>query len=116
MHELSVTKNILEIVLKNAAPNNVSRIVTINLKIGELSDLEGEWIQHYFDYLSKGTVAEGAVIRVERIPVKVACNECSAVFTIDIRKVEEIRCMNCGSDNCSLKSGMEYYIENMEVC
>ena len=115
MHELSVTKNILEILLKNAAPNNVSRIVAVNLKIGELSDLEGEWIQHYFDYISKGTVTEGAVIKVERIPVKIDCDECSSVFTVDIKKTEEIRCVNCGSDQCSLKSGMEYYIENMEV-
>lgn len=116
MHELSVTKNILEILLKIAAPNNVSRIVTVNLKIGELSDLEAEWIQHYFDYLSKGTIAEGAVLKVERVPVQVACNECSSVFTVDIKKIEEIRCVNCGSEMCSLKSGMEYYIENMEVC
>jgi hydrogenase nickel incorporation protein HypA/HybF len=116
MHELSVTKSILDILLKHAESNNVSRIVNVHLKIGELSELEGEWIQHYFDYLSKGTVAEGAVIKVKKIPVQFSCDRCSAIFTVDIKKVEEIRCTDCGSSECTLQSGMEYYVEDMEVC
>ena len=115
MHELSVTKSILDILLKHAESNKVSRIVNVHLKIGELSDLEGEWIQHYFDYLSKGTVAEGAIIKVKKIPVQFCCDKCSAVFTVDIKKVEEIHCAECGSAECTLKSGMEYYVEDMEV-
>ena len=116
MHELYVTKSILDILVKHAESNMVSRIVSVNLKIGELSDLEGEWIQHYFDFLSKGTVAEGAVIKVKKVPVEFSCNKCSAIFTLDIKKVEDIHCVKCGSTECTLKSGMEYYVEDMEVC
>ncbi len=116
MHELSVTKSILDILLKHAASNDVSRIINVHLKIGEMSDLEGEWIQHYFDYLSKGTVAQGAVIKIKKVPVQFICDKCSMVFSIDIKKVEEIHCVKCGSAECTLKSGMEYYVEDMEVC
>ncbi|HEB32532.1 MAG TPA: hydrogenase maturation nickel metallochaperone HypA [Spirochaetes bacterium] len=116
MHELSVTKSILDILLKHAASNDVSRIINVHLKIGELSDLEGEWIQRYFDYLSKGTVAQGAVIKIKKAPVQFTCDKCFTVFSIDIKKVEEIHCVKCGSAECTLKTGMEYYVEDMEVC
>ena len=69
MHELSVTESILNIVLKHAQENGAEKVLTIGLKIGELSELVGECIQHYFDYLSKGTIAEGAVLEIERAPI-----------------------------------------------
>ena len=40
------------------------------------------------------------------------CEKCSAVFAIDIKKVENIRCLKCGSAECTLKTGMEYYVED----
>ena len=45
MHELPVTKSILQIVLRHAAASEVERVSTIDLSIGALSDLEPEWIQ-----------------------------------------------------------------------
>ena len=67
MHELPITESILRVVLKHAETNKVRRVVTIHLQIGKLSDLEDEWIQRYFDYLSKGTLAEGAKLKIERM-------------------------------------------------
>ena len=64
MHELPVTESILKIVLKHARVSGVRKVRTIRLIVGKLSDLEDEWIQRYFDYLSKGTVAEGARLGV----------------------------------------------------
>ena len=49
MHELPVTEKILDIIVAHAERNNVQKVVTINLNIGELSDLEDEWIQNYFE-------------------------------------------------------------------
>lgn len=39
MHELPVIKSILDICLRYAKANEVSKIISIELKIGELSDL-----------------------------------------------------------------------------
>ena len=49
MHELQITERVLDVVLKHASGQDVSRIVRIHLRIGALSDLEDEWIQSYFD-------------------------------------------------------------------
>jgi hydrogenase nickel incorporation protein HypA/HybF len=115
MHELPVTQSILDIALVHAKANSVSKILSIHLEIGELSDLENEWIQRYFDYLSKGTVAEGAKLEIKRMPVVMQCPVCSKSFAVNIREVREIHCPDCGSKSCSLLSGREYYIKDMEV-
>lgn len=115
MHELPVTESILGIVLKHAENNDVKKIVTIYLGVGELSDLEDEWMQKYFEYLSKGTLAEEAKLSIERIPITMQCSACSNTFTVKKNDIGKIQCPRCNAEKCTLKSGKEYYIKNMEV-
>jgi len=115
MHELQVTERILNIALKHAGANQVTRVVSIQLRIGELSDLEDEWMQKYFDYLSKDTIANGAKLKIERTPVVMRCDDCSHSFKADMTQKERISCPECSSTNCTLTSGREYYIKDMEV-
>jgi len=116
MHELPVTKSILDIVIKHAEANNVKKIISINLMIGDLSQLENEWIQRYFDYLSKDTIAEDAKLKIKRVPVVMQCSQCSHTFEVNIREIKEIQCPRCGrTKNFSIISGREYYIKDIEV-
>ena len=55
MHELSIMGNILDIVLDHAARAHAKRISRINLEVGELSDLLPDWMQTYFDFVSRDT-------------------------------------------------------------
>lgn len=115
MHELPVTESILKIVLRHVPAEGVKRIVRIFLEIGELSDLEDEWIQHYFDYLSKGTVAENAKLVIQRTPIMFQCDACEHVFEIKRKALHNLQCPECGNRGCTLVSGKGYYIKNMEV-
>lgn len=115
MHELSVTKRILDIVLSHGLQNQVKKIVSISLQVGELSDLEDEWIQHYFSHLAKGTLAAEAKLKIERLPVIFRCTGCSREFRVDIKEMKEIRCPDCGNKQCTLTSGKEYFIKDMEA-
>ena len=115
MHELPVTEKILDIIVAHAKRNNVQKVVGISLRVGELSDLEDEWIQHYFSYLAKDTVAAEARLNIERVPVIMSCNACSRQFQIDVKEVKDIKCPECSEKKCSLVSGKEYYIKDMEV-
>jgi len=115
MHELQVTESILDIVLKHAEANQVSKVLSIQLKVGELSDLENEWLQRYFDYLSKDSIAEGAKLKIERTPVVMKCEECSNTYEINIKEMDEIQCPECGGKDNTFVSGREYYIKDMEV-
>lgn len=115
MHELQVTESILDIVLKHAKENQVNKILSIQLRVGELSDLENEWIQHYFDYLSKGSPAEGATLKIERVPVMMQCEDCANQYEVNIKENKDIQCPECGCKEHTLISGREYYIKDMEV-
>ncbi len=115
MHELPVTESILKIVLKHAEMNNVQKVMTIRLQVGKLSDLEDDWIQRYFDYLSKGTVAEGAKLRIERTPIMIRCNACSASYEAETGKIGDLACPACGEKDGTLLSGREYTVKEMEV-
>ncbi len=115
MHELPVMNSILNVVIKHAVMNNVTKVMKIHLKVGELSDLEDKWMQHYFDYVSKESVAEGATLEIERIPVKMKCDACAVEFEPDMKKEEKIVCPECGSEKSTLIAGKEYFIANMEA-
>ena len=64
------------------------------------------------DILSKGTAAEGAVLKMERIPITMRCEACGAENAIDKRN---IRCPACGSTQLKLLTGHEFYVESLEV-
>ena len=115
MHELPITEGILKIVLKHAEMNHVRKVVTIHLQIGKLSDLEDDWIQRYFDYLSKGSLAEGAKLKIERTPIIMQCLACSNSYEAEMEKMGDLVCPACGQKGGTLVSGREYTIKEMEV-
>lgn len=115
MHELPVTESILKIVLKHALTNGVRKVRIIRLKVGKLSDLEDGWIQRYFDYLSKGTVAEGARLEIERAPIIMKCNACSGSYEVEVATMGVMACPACGGKGGTLLSGREYTIKEMEA-
>ena len=115
MHELPITESILKIVLRHAEGQSVRKVVTIRLQIGRLSDLEDEWIQRYFDYLSEGTIAEGAKLKIERTPVMMHCSACSTSYEAQTARIGDLVCPSCGAGGGTLLSGREYYIKEMEV-
>lgn len=116
MHELPVIDSILNIVLRHAAVNQAQQIISITLQVGAMSDLEDEWMQRYFDQLSQGTVAESAVLKINRIPVMVACPSCGHEFEIFPHESKAIICLQCGqTKGFILLSGREYYIKEMEI-
>ena len=115
MHELPITEEILKVVLKHAQMNNVQKVIAIHLQIGKLSDLEDAWIQRYFDYLSKGTLADGATLKIERMPIVMQCSKCSTSYEADAEKLGDMACPACGENSATLVSGRKYYIKDMEV-
>lgn len=115
MHELAITERILGVVLRHAAGQNVSRVVRIRLQVGELSDLEDEWLQHYFNYLSRDTVAANAELAITRVPIVLRCEPCDVSFEVAKDQLGKAKCSGCGADRLELVSGRGYLIENMEV-
>jgi hydrogenase nickel incorporation protein HypA/HybF len=116
MHELAVTQSILDIVVRHALAHGVREVAAVDLAIGALSDLEPEWLQRYFDHLSRGTVAEGARLRVRRAALLFSCDACGVGFDSTREELETACCPVCGGRDARIVSGAGYTVESMEAC
>ncbi|MCX7678795.1 MAG: hydrogenase maturation nickel metallochaperone HypA [Spirochaetes bacterium] len=114
MHELSIMGNILDIVLEYAAKAGAKKVLKINLIVGELSDLIPEWMQTYFEFVSKDTIAETATLEINRIPAVLRCNRCNTDFSFT-KDDWQFRCPTCQSADIELISGREFTVESIEI-
>lgn len=110
MHELPITESILKIVNEEADKNNVKKVISIKLVIGELTGILPECIQLYFDLISKGTKSEGAKLIINKVFVRKKCLICNSENEINAK-----HCKFCHSDNLKLTGGKEFFIESIEV-
>lgn len=112
MHELSITENILTIVLEKAEEAKASRVSKINLVIGELSGVVDECVEFYFGFLSKDTIAAQASLSFRHPPIQLRCHKCNTIFSPDDRNWT---CPNCQEQAVEIISGRDLYIESIEV-
>lgn len=112
MHELSVTQSILEIALTHANQNHAARICSINLVVGQLATIVDDCVQFYWDIISDGTIASGAVLHFQRIPAQMQCQICDRCYVLDD---SDLICPQCGSSDVRLVDGAEFYVESIEV-
>lgn len=102
MHELPVTQALLKIALDQAQAAQAARITGIYIEVGELSSYVDDSVQFYWDIISQGTIAEGARLHFERIPLEMQCRQCQARYHPD---GESFRCPKCGSNDVAVTAG-----------
>ncbi len=107
-------QTVLDLCLKHGEENQAEKIVSIHLKVSEFSDLQPEWMQRYFNHLSKGTMAEEAKLKIEKMPLVMQCNECGEEFRIFLSD-KTPHCPDCLSKKYHYVSGKGYFLENLEV-
>ncbi|MDO4870269.1 MAG: hydrogenase maturation nickel metallochaperone HypA [Bacillota bacterium] len=112
MHELPVTQNIIKIAEEHCRENGGSRVLTVDLVIGEYSGYVGEAIQTYFDVITEGTLCEGAVCNVEKIQPKLRCNKCGRLFA---KQLLTFDCPYCDGQGVATDIGKEFYIKSIEI-
>ena len=112
MHELAITQSILDISKKAADEHGATKVKSVRIMLGEYSGVVPQCIQYYFDVISKDTIAEGAVLDIQRLPVIIRCHACGQESRIDRLHVA---CPLCGSTDLKLLQGREFYIESLEV-
>jgi hydrogenase nickel incorporation protein HypA/HybF len=112
MHELSITEEILRIVSKHAASADATNVTEIQIVIGELASFIDDSIQFYFNILSPGTVAEGAVLNFRRIKTRFRCRQCGQEFTPED---QNWICPSCSALGGDVIAGKEFYIESITV-
>ncbi len=112
MHELAVTESLLTIVVESANENNAQKVTDITLSIGALSSIIDDSVQFYWDHISKGTIAEGAILHFNRIPATLLCLDCNSEFTLED---ELTPCPYCNSIYLNIIAGEEFQVDSIEI-
>jgi hydrogenase nickel incorporation protein HypA/HybF len=76
LHELGIATEILDVALAEAGRHNATKITTIYLRVGVIRAVEPEHLSFIFDHLSQDTMAFGAKLSIEEVPVRVECASC----------------------------------------
>ena len=112
MHELPFVESILKITLDHAQKAGASRVLALNLVIGQMSSIVNDSVQFYWDILSQGTLAEGARLNFQRIPAIYRCRDCGNAYPLDGR---HLACPQCGSVRVQLVQGDEFRLESIDI-
>lgn len=112
MHELALTESMLRLALSAAEQSGASRILQINVRLGVLSGVIPSCVEYYFRLQSEGTMAEGAELKMETIPLAIACRTCGRQSQSE-RPL--LACPHCGSEDFRLLSGQEYFVDSLEA-
>lgn len=113
MHEMSIAESLLEIVLDESARHGVVAVKRIKLQVGALAAVVPDALTFCFDLISRDTIAAGAVLDIETVPVVVRCPECRKLFEVDNQFYV---CPECGPIpmGLDLTSGRELTLLSIE--
>jgi hydrogenase nickel incorporation protein HypA/HybF len=112
MHEMGIAQNILDIAVATAQKEGATKITRINLVAGELRGIEPMQLTFCFAIVAKDSMASGAYLNVEQVPVSGHCNDCKADFTIEDYAYV---CPKCGSTKIEITGGTELRLKDIEI-
>ncbi len=121
MHEMPVTQAMLNMALEHA---DGQRITDIYLRVGMISAIVPGSVEVFFDYLSQGTLAEGATLHFERVPIEMTCLDCGRQADLS-QWADELpqtimmealhRGCTCGSKRLRVTGGVGFEMTSLNV-
>jgi hydrogenase nickel incorporation protein HypA/HybF len=112
MHELSIASYLLEAVEEHARKGGATRVLAINLVVGERAGVVDDSLRFSFDLLAAGTLAEGAQIVARRTPMQFRCAKCAEDYA---PVAGDFRCPRCGVVGQVVDDGSALKIESIEI-
>ena len=112
MHELGIIQNTLDLAMETAKSSGASQIHHLRLRVGTLTGVVPDALLFAFDVIRQGTMAAGARLEVENVPVSCWCAECQSEFPSEDWHYE---CPKCGRWSSDLRRGLELELVSVEV-
>ena len=111
MHELSVIRNILDIVDDTVKENGLKNVSKVRLLIGKMRQIVPEVMQFAFEAATKETLLEKSELEIEFQSIIMKCNKCSNEFKVH---QNQYFCDKCQCTDLSIIQGQELIIKSIE--
>jgi hydrogenase nickel incorporation protein HypA/HybF len=112
VHELSVCQGLMRQVEQIAAQNQAKTVGKIVLRVGALSGVEPDLLEHAFTIAREGTVASSAELEIEKGPARVRCTLCGAKGEAVINR---LLCPQCGDWRVEVTEGEELLLLSLDM-
>ncbi len=112
MHELSVCLALLDQVRAIAHEHGAVAVTRIEVKVGPLSGVEADLLQHAYPLAVAGTIAENAELALETADIVVRCEQCGVESAAAANR---LLCGSCGDYRTSVVSGDELILQRVEL-
>ena len=121
MHEFSISDEIVKNVLGAVKENNAQKVLSIQLEIGELALLNVEQVTFWIREMFKGSVAEGARVKVRTIKARIKCESCGYRGGMNLDQRDPFRhaipysCPKCQSFQIDVEKGRECHLKKIQA-
>jgi len=112
MHEMALTESIVEIAVEAARKQGSEKVKRVFVDVGALSHVEPEALLFCFAAVSADTIAEGAELKIDRVPGAGWCLDCGKTVPIAERFGA---CPECGGYQVKMTGGDDLRVREIEV-
>lgn len=112
MRERNIIQTLIDKANHQARATHSTRVITIHIALGEISELDPTSLQTHWNELSQGTPAEHAQLHFRLILAEVQCMACFQKYHPVAKK---ITCPYCGSFGAKILTGEECHLESIET-
>jgi len=112
MHEIGLMQRMVEIALQRAAGAGAGHIQRVRVRVGAESGVVPDVITLAFDVATRGTIAEGAELQIEDVPIACFCAACGLEFAPEDALHE---CPSCHQLRAEVRRGREFELASLEI-
>ena len=121
MHELAMTKQIVENVLEEAKTHDSKKVAEVHLTIGKLTFLGAEQIRFSYDILTKDTIMKNSKLIITEQNGVIECQSCEFKGPVPFEDdpayhvpIPTLRCPKCG-ESAKIVEGKECTITSIKI-
>jgi hydrogenase nickel incorporation protein HypA/HybF len=112
MHEIGLMQRMVEVALDRAASAGARYVQRVTVRVGAESGVVPDVITLAFEVATRGTIAEGAELQIEDVPITCFCAACD----LDFAPADALHeCPSCHQWGAEVRCGKEFELASLEI-
>ena len=122
MHDVTAAQRIAATVLQAAQEQEAARVERVEIALGAMTMIDPEQLEFWLEQVLRGSVAEGAEVQIEQLPLRVRCGACDYEGEVEVPDdpIYHLmpfapQCSECGSDRLEVLAGDACVVRGIRV-